>query len=116
MAYYFYDFFGIDYLNYTSSDDLVAYGYGGNNFIWGNYGNDYIDGGTGNDTLKGNSGNDNIYDRTGNDSIERESGNNTKQICVRNGYIHPKQRLSNVSSSESNLLCSTATSMNTRIL
>ena len=116
MTYYFYDFFGIDYLSYTGSDDLVAYRYGGNDFIWGNYGNDYINGGTGNYALKGHSVNDTIYGGTNNASIEGEFGNDTIQICVGNGCIHPKQRLSNVSSNESNLLCSTATSMNTRIL
>jgi Ca2+-binding RTX toxin-like protein len=66
---------GDDYKDYTGNQKLAAYGYGGNDFIWGNNGDDYIDGGAGNDTLRGWYGNDSIFGGAGNDSLYGEVGN-----------------------------------------
>lgn len=72
---------GDDYLDYHGPDRLIAYGKGGNDFIWGNEGNDFLVGDTlfgnesGNDTLKGWSGNDTLYGCKGNDILDGEAGN-----------------------------------------
>ncbi len=64
-----------DYYNYTGSQQLYAYGYGGNDTIWGNTNNDYIDGGNDNDRLYGWSGNDTLWGRNGNDYLDGGTGN-----------------------------------------
>ncbi|WP_430013968.1 calcium-binding protein [Microcystis ichthyoblabe FBCC-A1114] len=64
-----------DYYNYTGSQQLYAYGYGGNDTIWGNTNNDYIDGGNDNDRLYGWSGNDTLLGGFGNDSLSGGIGN-----------------------------------------
>jgi Ca2+-binding RTX toxin-like protein len=64
-----------DYYNYTGSEQLYAYGYGGNDTIWGNTNRDYIDGGDGNDYLYGWSGNDTLWGGNGNDSLDGGTGN-----------------------------------------
>ncbi|NCR57504.1 MAG: calcium-binding protein [Microcystis aeruginosa LL13-06] len=61
--------------NYTGSEQLYAYGYGGNDTIWGNTNNDYIDGGDGNDSLYGWSGNDILWGGNGNDYLDGGTGN-----------------------------------------
>ena len=75
-----------NYYNYTGSQQLYAFGFGGNDTIWGNTNNDYIDGGddndrlygwSGNDTLWGGNGNDYLDGGTGNDYLGGESGNDT---------------------------------------
>jgi hypothetical protein len=65
---------GDDYKNYFGSNNLIAKGFAGNDFIWGGSGNDSIDGGEGNDTLKGWYGNDYIFGGNGNDYIDGEYG------------------------------------------
>ena len=64
-----------NYYNYTGSQQLYAYGYGGNDTIWGNTNNDYIDGGDDNDRLYGWSGNDTLWGRNGNDYLDGGTGN-----------------------------------------
>lgn len=64
-----------DYYSYTGSEQLYAYGYGGNDTIWGNTNNDYIDGGDGNDYLYGWSGNDTLWGWNGNDYLDGGTGN-----------------------------------------
>jgi Ca2+-binding RTX toxin-like protein len=66
---------GANYYNYTGSQQLYAYGYGGNDTIWGNTNNDYIDGGDGNDYLYGWSGNDTLWGWNGNDYLDGGTGN-----------------------------------------
>jgi len=66
---------GANYYNYTGSEQLYAYGYGGNDTIWGNTNNDYIDGGDGNDYLYGWSGNDTLWGWNGNDYLDGGTGN-----------------------------------------
>jgi Ca2+-binding RTX toxin-like protein len=74
---YYFGSNGDDYKNYNGANPLVAYGYGGNDFIWGNNGNDSIYGGEGSDTLKGWYGNDYIDGGNGNDYINGEYGDDT---------------------------------------
>ena len=64
-----------NYYNYTGSQQLYAYGFGGNDTIWGNTNNDYIDGGDGNDRLYGWSGNDTLWGGNGNDYLDGGTGN-----------------------------------------
>ncbi|WNZ27242.1 calcium-binding protein [Leptolyngbya sp. NK1-12] len=82
-----------DYFNYMGTDRLVAYGYSGNDRIFGNTqndsiyghdgndslygwtGNDYLSGSSGNDYLSGGSGNDSLLGGSGNDSLVGGSGN-----------------------------------------
>ena len=66
---------GANYYNYTGSEQLYAYGYGGNDTIYGNTNNDYIDGGDGNDYLYGWSGNDTLWGWNGNDYLDGGTGN-----------------------------------------
>jgi len=73
MATYYGTNFANSY-NYTGSEQLYAYGYGGNDTIWGNTNNDYIDGGDGNDSLYGWSGNDTLWGGNGNDFLDDWAG------------------------------------------
>ncbi|MDJ0524646.1 MULTISPECIES: calcium-binding protein [Microcystis] len=66
-----------NYYNYMGSEQLYAYGYGGNDTIYGNTNNDYIDGGDGNDYLYGWSGNDPLWGWNGNDYLDGGTGNDT---------------------------------------
>lgn len=66
---------GNDNYNYTGSESLTAYGYGGDDYLWGNTYDDYVDGGAGNDTLRGYSGNDTLLGMVGNDGLYGEDGN-----------------------------------------
>lgn len=72
-------YYGTNRANYydfmASMQSLYAYGYGGNDTIWGNSNNDYIDGGDDNDYLYGWSGNDTLWGGNGNDSLDGASGN-----------------------------------------
>lgn len=63
-----------DYYNYMGSEDLTAYGYGGNDEIWGNTGWDTINGGNGHDYLNGWSGDDYLLGGKGNDEIYGGTG------------------------------------------
>ncbi|MFB8790443.1 MAG: DUF4347 domain-containing protein [Potamolinea sp.] len=55
-----------DSYEYIGSDNLLAYGYAGNDTITGSIGNDTIDGGLGIDSMTGGTGNDSYYvDSTG---------------------------------------------------
>lgn len=70
-----------DEFDYHGPNQLIAYGNGGNDFIWGNYENDFLVGDnfsgheTGNDTLKGWYGNDTLYGGKGNDILDGEANN-----------------------------------------
>jgi Ca2+-binding RTX toxin-like protein len=64
-----------NYYNYTGSQQLYAFGFGGNDTIWGNTNNDYIDGGDDNDRLYGWSGNDTLWGGNGNDYLDGGTGN-----------------------------------------
>ena len=66
---------GNDYYNYTGLEDLVAYGYEGNDTIYGNTGHDGLYGGVGNDYLNGWSGDDVLNGGLGNDTLVGGSGN-----------------------------------------
>lgn len=68
---------GADYYNYTGSEQLYAYGYGGNDTIYGNTNDDRIDGRDGNDQLYGQSGNDILWGWNGNDYLDGGTGNDT---------------------------------------
>lgn len=74
---------GNDYLNYTGSDSLEAYGNDGDDYLWGSDQNDALYGGNGQDTLKGWYGNDflvgdDLFSATaGNDTVYGEYGNDT---------------------------------------
>ncbi len=72
---YYYGTEGNDYYVHDNSDDLVAYGYGGNDDIFGNSGNDYIDGSHGDDYLYGGFGDDDLLGFDGNDYLIGEAGN-----------------------------------------
>jgi RTX calcium-binding nonapeptide repeat (4 copies) len=85
---YWYGTSGNDYKNYTGSNSLHAYGYAGNDFIWGNNQDDSIYGGDGNDTLKGWYGNDYINGGNGNDYINGEYGNDTLDGWYGNDTIY----------------------------
>ncbi|MBD1867726.1 calcium-binding protein [Cyanobacteria bacterium FACHB-471] len=74
MPEYYFGTIGNDYYNYNGSDQLIAYGYGGDDFIWGNNGADGLYGDDGNDELRGWSGNDELYGGAGNDTLKGESG------------------------------------------
>ncbi len=63
-----------NYYDYRGTLRLRAYGYGGNDTIWGNTNNDYIDGGDGNDSLYGWSGNDTLWGGSGNDYLSGGDG------------------------------------------
>ena len=85
-----------DYCNYTGRKQLIAYGYGGNDTIYGNANNDIISGGNGNDylygqwgndTLSGGDGNDYLDGETGNDSLYGDSGNDTLRGGSGNDYL-----------------------------
>ncbi|NCQ68780.1 MAG: calcium-binding protein [Microcystis aeruginosa W13-15] len=58
-----------NYYNYMGSEQLYAYGYGGNDTILGNTNRDYIDGGDGNDDLYGWWGNDTLLGGSGSDYL-----------------------------------------------
>lgn len=75
MTEYYYGSDSADYLNYFGSDDLVAYGYGGDDYFWGNWGNDTLWGYGGDDTLLGFYGDDRLYGLSGSDSLNGEAGN-----------------------------------------
>jgi len=68
---------GANYYNYTGSQQLYAYGYGGNDTIYGNTNDDRIDGRDGNDQLYGQSGNDILWGWDGNDYLDGGTGNDT---------------------------------------
>jgi Ca2+-binding RTX toxin-like protein len=74
MTEYFNGTDGNDYYNYFGPDALIAYGKGGNDYIWGNNSNDFLMGDAGNDTLKGWYGDDWLYGGTGNDQLYGENG------------------------------------------
>lgn len=58
-----------DTYNYMGSERLIAYGYEGNDTIWGNTSNDFIRGDAGNDALYGYSGNDLMFGGSGGDTL-----------------------------------------------
>jgi Ca2+-binding RTX toxin-like protein len=60
---------GDDNLNYAGANQLEAYGYGGNDYIWGNYQNDYIDASDGNDIIGGHTGADYLVGGLGGDTF-----------------------------------------------
>lgn len=66
---------GNDYYNYMGTEELFAYGYGGNDTIYGNTNNDTLLGNTGNDYLNGWSGNDYLFGESGSDTLVGGSGN-----------------------------------------
>ncbi|NEO31794.1 MAG: calcium-binding protein [Symploca sp. SIO3C6] len=72
---YYYGTEGNDHYNYLISNDLSAFGYGGDDTIWGHSGNDYISGGNGNDSLYGWTGNDTLMGMSGNDYLSGGDGN-----------------------------------------
>lgn len=82
MTQYYNGTSGNDSYDYYGSDILIAYGKGGNDFIWGNNGNDFLNGDQGNDTLRGWNGDDWLYGGTGNDQLYGEAGND-----FLNGYL-----------------------------
>ncbi|MFM6009077.1 MAG: calcium-binding protein [Dolichospermum sp.] len=95
-TYYYYGTSFANYYNYTGTLRLYAYGYGGNDTIWGSTNNDWIDGGSGNDALYGWSGNDTLWGGddsdyldggTGNDNLYGESGNDTLLGGSGNDYL-----------------------------
>ncbi|NEP03235.1 MAG: calcium-binding protein [Symploca sp. SIO2E9] len=73
-AYYYGTGFN-DYYNHLNSNDLSAYGYGGNDEIWGDSGNDYINGGDGYDSLYGWTGDDTLMGMGGDDYLSGGDGN-----------------------------------------
>lgn len=77
MTYYYFGTSGNDYQNYTGSDSILAFGYEGNDTIYGNTNNDDLNGGSGNDYLNGWTGNDKIYGDSGSDTLSGYSGNDT---------------------------------------
>jgi Ca2+-binding RTX toxin-like protein len=84
---YYYGTNGNDSQNYLGGKNFVAYGYGGDDFIWGNNGNDEIRGGDGNDTLKGWYGDDTISGDNGNDFLYGEAGNDILNGNNGNDYL-----------------------------
>ncbi|MFN6002202.1 MAG: calcium-binding protein [Dolichospermum sp.] len=72
---YYYGTSSGNYYNYMGTLRLYAYGYGGNDTIYGNTNNDWIEGGSGNDYLYGWSGNDTLWGGDGNDSLDGGTGN-----------------------------------------
>lgn len=76
MAYeFYYGTDSADYADYYGDNDLVAFGYGGDDFIWGNNGGDIIFGDAGYDYLLGWNGNDVIYGGTESDTLDGQAGN-----------------------------------------
>jgi Ca2+-binding RTX toxin-like protein len=73
MTYYYWGTSGSNYFNYTGSDNLYAFAYGGNDTIWGNTNNDTIYGDAGNDALYGWSGSDYLSGGSGNDTLQGSS-------------------------------------------
>lgn len=76
MAYEYY--YGTDFadtVDYYGNDDLVAYGFGGDDFIWGNNGDDILFGDSGYDTVFGWNGNDVLYGGSESDLLAGEAGN-----------------------------------------
>ncbi len=60
---------GHNRLFFTTYDDLVVHGYGGNDWIWAGYGDDVLYGDEGNDEIIAELGDDIIYGGSGNDLI-----------------------------------------------
>ncbi|MFN6454846.1 MAG: calcium-binding protein [Nostoc sp. EfeVER01] len=76
---------GNDYYNQLTSDDVKAFGYEGNDFIWTGSGNDSIYGDSGEDTLKGWSGNDIISGGSDDDYMDGGAGIDTVDYTYWNG-------------------------------
>jgi Ca2+-binding RTX toxin-like protein len=97
---------GNDYYDYMGTEELFAYGYGGNDTIYGNTkddliygdsgngvgGNDYLNGYLGNDTLYGDLGSDTLVGGSGNDLlygstayVKGSKAYNTNEYDVLNG-------------------------------
>jgi Ca2+-binding RTX toxin-like protein len=70
MAYTYNGTNGNDEFNYLGFDTLLAFGYGGDDTIWGNTKDDVISGGDGNDYLLGWKGNDWLVGDKGNDRLD----------------------------------------------
>jgi Ca2+-binding RTX toxin-like protein len=75
MARYYYGTNQDDNYNYLHPDQLIAYGEGGNDDIYGHTNGDFLFGGGGNDTLQGWSGNDYLSGDDGKDSLYGQDGN-----------------------------------------
>ena len=78
---------GDDYYNHLNSSDLVAYGYAGNDEIWGDSGNDYINGGDGyySDSLYGWTGNDTLMGFAGDDYLDGYGNSGTEYDTLSGG-------------------------------
>lgn len=70
----FYGTSGNDFYQYSGSDSLIAYGYGGNDLILGNTNIDRIYGGEGDDSVFGNFGNDSLVGEAGDDILYGGAG------------------------------------------
>jgi Ca2+-binding RTX toxin-like protein len=70
---------GDDSYGYISdiTEPVLAYGYGGNDGLWGGAYNDTFYGGTGDDYLDGGDGDDLLYGGAGNDILVGDVGNDT---------------------------------------
>ncbi|MBN3942019.1 MAG: hypothetical protein V7L21_18280 [Nostoc sp.] len=86
MTYYYYGTSETNYFNYKGSDSLLAFGYEGNDTIYGNTNDDDLNGGNDNDYLNGWSGNDKLYGDNGNDTLYGYSGNDTLHGSYSTGY------------------------------
>ncbi|QYO62808.1 calcium-binding protein [Leptolyngbya sp. 7M] len=87
MTYTYYGTNNSDYFNYMGADRLVAYGYSGNDRIFGNTQNDSLYGHDGNDSLYGWTGNDYLSGSSGNDYLSGSSGNDYLSGSSGNDYL-----------------------------